>query len=120
MRAMVPPPRETSELELEPLCATHTAEFTRRFDARAPVRLFFAPGRVNLMGAHLDYNGGPVMPTSVDRGTLLAARARKDRRVRFASTLDARELEFELDAVPERKHGAWTDYPLGVLRQISW
>lgn len=118
MRAMVLPPRETSELALEPLCAAHTAEFTRRFGAGAPARRFFAPGRVNLMGAHLDYNGGPVMPTSVDRGTLLATRARRDRRVRFASTLDGRELEFELDAVPDHKHGAWTDYPLGVLRQM--
>ena len=48
----------------------HLARFERCFGGGGGVRLFFAPGRVNLMGAHLDYNGGPVMPMAIDRGTL--------------------------------------------------
>ncbi len=97
------------------------AEHARRFRALfpgAPPRLFFSPGRVNLMGAHLDYNGGPVMPMALDRGTFLALRARPDRRVVLASTLEDERLEFTLDAPPERARGRWFDYPLGVLLHL--
>lgn len=103
---------------LEHELALHRAEFLARFGAGGAPRLFFSPGRVNLMGAHLDYNGGPVMPTAIDRGTFLAARSRTDRRVRLASTLDGHAVEFDLDLVPETKRGAWSDYPVGVLRQM--
>jgi galactokinase len=98
----------------------HARAFRQRFGPGGEPRLFFAPGRVNLMGAHLDYNGGPVMPTAIDRGTFLAVRERRDARVRFASTLDGAqaELEVELDRLPERRAGRWSDYPLGVLREV--
>src|SRR5689334_16899021 len=85
-------PREPLEASL----AGHRSELLRRFGGGTAPRAFFSPGRVNLMGAHLDYNGGPVMPTAIDRGTFVAARVRTDRRVRFASTLDDHALEFEL------------------------
>ena len=80
--------------------------------------MWFAPGRVNLMGAHLDYNGGPVMPTAIDRGTFLALRPRADGRIRLASTLEPGVLEYELEALPERPERRWSDYPLGVLREM--
>ncbi|MEM7515685.1 MAG: galactokinase family protein, partial [Planctomycetota bacterium] len=63
----------------------HAKAFAEHFGSGGEVRLFFAPGRVNLMGAHLDYNGGPVMPTAIDRGTFLALRLRSDRKIRLAS-----------------------------------
>ena len=56
-----------SESGLERALAEHARAFGARFGA-ACERVFFAPGRVNLMGAHLDYNRGPVMPTASDRG----------------------------------------------------
>jgi galactokinase len=102
------------------------AEHAQRFRAvlgenARPVRVFFAPGRVNLMGAHLDYNGGPVMPMAIDRGTFIAVRERDDGRVRLRSTHDIAAdeggLDFELDAPPQRT-GRWVDYPLGVLRVL--
>jgi len=106
-------PRALGELALQ-----QRAEFARRFAPGGAPRLFFAPGRVNLMGAHLDYNGGPVMPTAIDRGTILAVRARADRRIEFSSTLDPQSFGFELERVPDARSGAWSDYPLGVLRQM--
>jgi galactokinase len=105
--------------DLERLASLHARAFRDRFGAsEGPARLFFAPGRVNLMGAHLDYNGGPVFPTAIDRGTIVALRPRRDTRARLASTLEERTLEAELSSLPERKQGAWFDYPLGVVRDL--
>ena len=103
---------------LEAALADHARHFLALFPGTAP-RLFFSPGRVNLMGAHLDYNGGPVMPMALDRGTFLALRPRADRRVVLASTLDEERLEVELDALPARARGRWFDYPLGVLVHLA-
>jgi galactokinase len=71
-----------------------------------------------LMGAHLDYNGGPVMPTAIDRGTFFAARPRADRRIRLASTLEARARELDLDGPPFVRQGEWADYPAGVIEGL--
>ena len=60
------------------------ARFRTEFGG-APFRRFFAPGRINLLGAHLDYNGGDVLPMAVDRGIYLAIRARDDGRLRLRS-----------------------------------
>jgi len=102
---------------LGPAVAEHAQRFQALFPGAA-ARLFFSPGRVNLMGAHLDYNGGPVMPMALDRGTFLALRGRSDRRVVLASTLEQERLEFSLDDPPARAHGRWFDYPLGVLLHL--
>jgi galactokinase len=109
--------------ELEALVDEHRDAFGRRFGPRSGtgkehLRLYFSPGRVNLMGAHLDYNGGPVLPTAIDRGTLVALRSRSDRRVHMASTLDASRFEFDLDDLPGERLGKWVDYPLGVLLDL--
>lgn len=81
-------------------------------------RVFFAPGRVSLFGGHLDYNGGPVMPMALDRGTLIALRPRNDRRVRLASDFESQGVDVELDRPPDTPLGRWVDYPLGVLREM--
>ncbi len=70
------------------------------------------------MGAHLDYNGGPVAPMAIDRGTFFAVASRSDRRVRFASTSESGWLESRLDHLAHQRAGRWFDYPLGVLRQL--
>ena len=94
--------------------ARHGDALLRRFGPGAPARLFFAPGRVNLLGAHLDYNGGPVLPTAIDRGTFVAARPRADRTVRIASTREPGELALSLDAPPPAPRGAsWRRTPTG-------
>ena len=54
------------------------------FSKHAP-RVFFAPGRANLLGAHMDYNGGVVMPVALSRGTYVFAALRKDNILRISS-----------------------------------
>lgn len=98
--------------------AAHKEQFAARFGDARGVRLFFSPGRVNLMGAHLDYNGGPVMPATIDRGTFLALRPRAARSVHFASTVEPGELAADLDDLPRTPRAQWTDYPLGVLLRV--
>jgi galactokinase len=78
-------------------------------------RLFFASGRVNLIGAHVDYHGGPVLPVAVDRGVFVAARVRTDRRVRAVSLDFAGGHEWELDAPPPASAAGWGAYPLGIF-----
>jgi len=96
----------------------HAAQLGSRFGPGPPPRLFFSPGRVNLMGAHLDYNGGPVMPTAVDRGTFIAVRASRVKKLRLASTLDGATLEVDLSTVGRQRTGWWVDYPLGVALEV--
>jgi galactokinase len=100
------------------LFAEHVELFHDCYGPGEAPRLFFSPGRVNLFGGHLDYNGGPVMPTAIDRGTFLAVRRRTDRKVLLACTQDSRGLEVELDNVPTSQCGRWVDYPLGVLLDL--
>lgn len=72
-----------------------------------------APGRVNVIGEHVDYNGGWVLPAAIDLHTVMIARPRPDRRVRLQSTAYNEQVEFSLDAIP--KDGDWTRYVCGVL-----
>lgn len=119
-----PTPRlvRAPEFGTEEALAAHARLFVERFgpagDGAGDVRTFFSPGRVNLFGGHLDYNGGPVMPTAIDRGTFLAVRRRADRTVRLASVFDDDVFEGTLEALPAAASGRWYDYPLGVIRAL--
>ena len=97
------------------------AELRRAFRehyGRAP-RLFRAPGRVNLIGEHTDYNGGFVLPMALDRETVVAAAARADALVRVHS-LGAREsAEFDLASPGRPRRGHWLDYVEGVARALT-
>ncbi|MCA9002141.1 MAG: hypothetical protein KDB61_09470, partial [Planctomycetes bacterium] len=94
------------------------AFYSRMGEGPQTVRLFFSPGRVNLFGGHLDYNGGPVMPTAIDRGTFLAIRPREDGLVHLQSSMESQGLEFALGQEPRSKSGRWVDYPVGVIREL--
>lgn len=81
------------------------------------VKTFFAPGRVNLIGEHTDYNGGHVFPCALTIGTYGAARVRKDRKLRFYS-MNFEHLgviESSLEDLKPAKEAGWTNYPKGVM-----
>ncbi len=99
--------------------AAHAAQFVDCHGPGPDPRLFFSPGRVNLFGGHLDYNGGPVMPTAIDRGTFIAARSRSDRLLRMASAYDPQVVEVDLDQLPATRVSKWVDYPLGVIVELA-
>ncbi len=91
------------------------ARFHQEF-GDGPARTFFAPGRVNLVGAHLDYNGGDVLPMAVDRGVYVRARMRDDDRIRLCSLDQSLRVEASASNTPARAEAAhgWANYPLGV------
>lgn len=91
--------------------------FKKLYGADGEIRTYFAPGRVNLIGEHTDYNGGHVFPCALTLGTYAVARKREDRKLRFYSqnfqSLGIIETSLD-DLVPSKKAG-WTNYPKGVM-----
>jgi len=87
------------------------AGFARRFGRRAELGVR-APGRVNLLGEHTDYNDGWVLPCAIDRDTVVLAARRDDARVRIHSRERGESLE--LDAARPERRGDWGDYARGV------
>ncbi|MDE5597559.1 MAG: galactokinase [Lachnospiraceae bacterium] len=92
-------------------------KFEEIFGDTKGVNVYFAPGRVNMIGEHTDYNGGHVFPCALTIGTYAAARKREDDKLRFYS------MNFEklgviestiVDLKPE-KEADWTNYPKGVM-----
>lgn len=81
------------------------------------IRGYFAPGRVNLIGEHIDYNGGHVFPCALTVGNYVIARKRDDRKIRFFSQNYHKGGVFEtsLDDLAYHKEALWTNYPKGVM-----
>jgi len=94
--------------------------FHERFGSSGEVRVFRAPGRVNLIGEHTDYNLGFVMPMALQLATYIAAAPSPDGRVRIHSEHRNETREWPLDEFLrlERAHH-WTDYPVGVAHQLQ-
>lgn len=80
--------------------------------------VFFAPGRVNLIGEHTDYNGGYVFPCALSFGTYLAIRANHEQIIRFATTNFSYKAEVPLSALSVKHGNEWVNYPLGVINQF--
>ncbi|MCI6630417.1 MAG: galactokinase [Lachnospiraceae bacterium] len=81
------------------------------------VSVYFAPGRVNMIGEHTDYNGGHVFPCALTIGTYMAVRKREDRKLTFYSMNfeDLGVLESSIDDIKPEKSAGWTNYPKGVI-----
>ncbi|USB34327.1 galactokinase [Paenibacillus sp. YPG26] len=87
-------------------------------ESSEPIRYFQAPGRVNLIGEHIDYNGGYVLPAALEFGTTLAIRKREDNRIKFRSLNLPYEAELEVQDLGKAKTGEWIDYPVGVIVEL--
>jgi galactokinase len=81
-----------------------------------PARVFRAPGRVNLIGEHTDYNEGFVMPAAINLSILAAVGPRADSRIHAASLNVEAETEFDLNQIHRR--GDWSDYVQGVAQEL--
>ena len=92
-------------------------KFTELFGDEGDIRTYFAPGRVNLIGEHTDYNGGHVFPCALTMGTYAAARKREDRVLRFYSMNfeNAGVIETSIDDLVCKDEAGWTNYPKGVI-----
>ena len=95
-----------------------TERFTRLFDAEP--RIFQAPGRVNLIGEHTDYNDGFVMPAAIGFCTRIAIAPRHGCELVVRSENFAEQLEFNLDALPDKASGHWSDYVIGVAKALGY
>lgn len=94
--------------------------FIERFGGSSEsIRLFFAPGRVNLIGDHTDYTGGYVLPAALDFGTWMAIRKRTDDRLQMASTSFAQLVTCDTNHLEFRAEDGWGNYPKGVLSLLQ-
>lgn len=93
------------------------AKFKEIFGKEGDIRVYFAPGRVNLIGEHTDYNGGHVFPCALTIGTYGVVRKREDKKLRFYS-MNFEHLgviEASLEELKAEKKADWTNYPKGVI-----
>lgn len=82
--------------------------------ASSNARTFRAPGRVNLIGEHTDYNDGFVLPAALDRATTVTMTPRADRIVTVTTALGGKSFQFDLDEAAPQPKRDWTDYVRGV------
>lgn len=91
--------------------------FEELFGVGGEIRAYFAPGRVNLIGEHTDYNGGHVFPCALTIGTYGLARKREDKKLRFYSMNFPEDgvIESSLEDLKPAEEAGWTNYPKGVM-----
>jgi galactokinase len=97
--------------------ASIAARFEVRFDAQPTV--FWAPGRVNLLGDHVDYCGGAVLPMPIQFGTSVAVRPRSDGRLRACSANDRAEIDGLLADLVELPVGHWGQFLRGAIAVLA-
>lgn len=93
------------------------AKFKELFGEEGEIGVYFAPGRVNMIGEHTDYNGGHVFPCALTIGTYGVARKREDKKLRFYSMNfeNLGVLESSVEGLKPEKEADWTNYPKGVM-----
>ncbi|MED1203379.1 galactokinase [Heyndrickxia acidicola] len=97
-----------------------SAAFKQQF-RESPDRVFFSPGRINLIGEHTDYNGGHVFPCAITYGTYAYVRQREDQLVRLYSLNfeDKGIIQFSLDELEYDRAHDWANYPKGMIKFVK-
>ena len=92
-------------------------KFKELFGDEGEIGVYFAPGRVNMIGEHTDYNGGHVFPCALTIGTYGVARKRADKKLRFYSMNfeSVGVIESSVEELKPQKEACWTNYPKGVI-----
>lgn len=95
--------------------------FQQIFQTKQQPRYFFAPGRINLIGEHTDYNGGYVFPAAISFGTYALAAKRTDQRIRLYSINfpDTAIIEASLQTLDYAKADTWANYPKGMIASLQ-
>ncbi|MFS0727087.1 galactokinase [Paenibacillus sp. 1P07SE] len=97
-----------------------TEQFLQHYGGVADgLHVFHAPGRVNLIGEHTDYNGGYVFPAALTFGTTLLIRERGDRKLGLASTNFELAGELEIDGIVYKEEDDWMNYPKGIVNELQ-
>nr|WP_263324601.1 galactokinase [Neobacillus sp. Marseille-Q6967] len=98
-----------------------TSEFQSIFNTSQTPRTFFAPGRINLIGEHTDYNGGHVFPASISFGTYALSIKRNDQKLRFYSMNfpETGIIESDLSELAYDEKDNWANYPKGMLLYLK-
>lgn len=91
--------------------------FEKYYGNKEGAKLFFAPGRVNLIGEHIDYSGGYVFPCALEIGTYALIKLRNDKKIRLYSVnlSDGKIFDIDINNLVPLRLKSWTSYPLGVL-----
>ncbi|MBO6158815.1 MAG: galactokinase [Firmicutes bacterium] len=95
-------------------------EFLNRFGgSKEDIHYYYSPGRVNLIGEHIDYNGGKVFPCALTFGTWGAIRLREDDKLLFESVNFPHRVEVSLHPNEYRREDGWSNYPKGVIKEFQ-
>ena len=92
--------------------------FVKAYGADGEIELFFSPGRVNLIGEHIDYNGGLVLPAALSLGISAALRRRNDGIVRLRSASETGDATIMLEKINNKDSVRWANYPAGVMKYL--
>jgi len=88
---------------------------------KEPQKYYFAPGRVNFIGEHIDYNGGKVLPFAIDKGIYAAISTNSSNKIQLCSHIDNKiyEVNFNDDFNQYKSSSLWIKYPLGIIQALK-
>jgi len=92
-------------------------KFAEQYHKKADA-VYFTPGRVNLIGEHIDYNGGLVMPCAITLGTWVAIASNNDHKFRFKSLNFEVQIEVTSNTTNDKDGSLWANYPIGVINEF--
>lgn len=94
-------------------------QYQNYFKTNSTPDVYFAPGRVNLIGEHIDYNGGHVLPFAINLGTYVAAEIREDEKINLISQNFDTKVSIELNNLEYNKTHDWANYPKSVIKILA-